>query len=85
MEKKTGKFYVIANKKTGKFYRGNACIRHGEFALKLTSTSLEEASKHETLDDAIKSMNFVEDKNTLKLWREGTIAVSEVLYEINYL
>lgn len=85
MEKKSGKFYVIANKKTGKFYKENACIKHGEYAIKLTSTKLEEASKHKTLDDAIKVMNFVEDKNTLKLWREGTISVSEVLYEINYL
>lgn len=85
MEKKSGKFYVIANKKTGKFYKENACIKHGEYAIKLTSTTLEEASKHKTLDDAIKVMNFVEDKNTLKLWREGTISVSEVLYEINYL
>ena len=85
MEKKSGKFYVIANKKTGKFYKENACIKHGEYAIKLTSTTLEEASKHKTLDDAIKVMNFVEDKTTLKLWREGTITVSEVLYEINYL
>lgn len=85
MGKKSGKFYVIANKKTGKFYKENACIKHGEYAIKLTSTTLEEASKHKTLDDAIKVMNFVEDKNTLKLWREGTISVSEVLYEINYL
>ena len=85
MENKSGIFYVIANKKTGKFYKENACIKHGEYAIKLTSTTLEEASKHKTLDDAIKVMNFVEDKNTLKLWREGTITVSEVLYEINYL
>lgn len=85
MEKKSGKFYVIANKKTGKFYKENACIKHGEYAIKLTSTTLEEASKHKTLDDTIKVMNFVDDKNTLKLWREGTISISEVLYEINYL
>ena len=85
MKKKYGKFYVNANKKTGKFYKENACIKHGEFAIKLTSTTLEEASKHKTLDDAIKVMNFVEDKTTLKLWREGTITISEVLYEINYL
>ena len=84
MEKKSGKFYVIANKKTGKFYKENACIKHGEFAIKLTSTTLEEASKHKTLEDAKKVINFVEDKTTLKLWREGTITVSEVLYEINY-
>lgn len=82
---KNKKFYLIANKKTGKFYKENACIKHGEYAIKLTSTTLEEATKHKTLDDAIKVMNFVEDKNTLKLWREGTISVSEVLYEINYL
>ena len=84
MEKKSGKFYVIANKKTGKFYKENACIKHGEFAIKLTSTTLEEASKHKTLEDAKKVINFVEDKTTLKLWREGTITVSEVLYDINY-
>ena len=84
MEKKSGKFYLIANKKTGKFYKENACIKHGEYAIKLTSTTLEEATKHKTLDDAIKVMNFVEDKTTLKLWREGIITVSEVLYEINY-
>ena len=85
MEKKTGKFYVIANKKTGKFYKENACIRHGEFAIKLTSTTLEEATKHKTLNDAKKVINFVEDKTTYKLWREGTITVAEVLYEISYL
>ena len=54
MEKKTGKFYVTANKKTGKFYKENACIKHGEYAIKLTSTTLEEATKHKTLDDAKK-------------------------------
>ena len=85
MEKKTGKFYVTANKKTGKFYKENACIKHGEFAIKLTSATLEEASKHKTLDDAIKVMNFVEDKTTLKLWREGIINVAEISYEINYI
>ena len=85
MEKKSGKFYLIANKKTGKFYKENACIKHGEYAIKLTSTTLEEATKHKTLEDAKKVINFVEDKTTLKLWREGTITVSEVLYEINYL
>lgn len=76
---------MIANKKTGKLYKENACIKHGEFAIKLTSTTLEEATKHKTLDDAKKMINFVEDKITLKLWREGTIIVSEVLYEVNYL
>ena len=85
MENKSGIFYVIANKKTGKFYKENACIKHGEYAIKLTSTTLEEASKHKTLDDAIKVMNFVEDKNTLKLWREGIINVAEISYEINYI
>jgi hypothetical protein len=85
MEKKYGKFYVIANKKTGKFYKENACIKHGEFAIKLTSTPLEEATKHKTLDDAKKVINFVEDKTTLKLWREETITVAEIVYEINYL
>ena len=82
---KNKKFYLIANKKTGKFYKENACIKHGEYAIKLTSTTLEEASKHKTLDDAIRVMNFVEDKTTLKLWREGTITVAEVQYEVNYL
>lgn len=85
MEKKYGKFYLIANKKTGKFYKENACIKHGEFAIKLTSTTLEEASKHKTLEDAKRVINFVEDKTTLKLWREGTITVSEVQYEVSYL
>lgn len=82
---KNKKFYMIANKKTGKFYKENACIKHGEFAIKLTSTTLEEAKKYKTLDDAIKVMNFVEDKTTLKLWREGTITVAEIQYEVNYL
>ena len=85
MEKKSGKFYVIDNKKTGKFYKENACIKHGEFAIKLTSTTLEEASKYNTLDGAIKVMNFVEDKTILKLWREGIITVAEVQYDVNYL
>lgn len=85
MEKKTCKFYVIANKKTGKFYKENACIKHGEFAIKLTSTTLEEATKHKTLEDAKNVINFVEDKTTLKLWQEGTITVAEVKYEVNYL
>jgi hypothetical protein len=82
---KNKKFYLIANKKTGKFYKENACIKHGEFAIKLTSTTLEEATKHKTLDDAKKVINFVEDKTTLKLWREETITVAEIVYEINYL
>ena len=81
---KNKKFYMITNKKTGKFYKENACIKHGEYAIKLTSTTLEEATKHKTLDDAIKVMNFVEDKTTLKLWREGTITVAEIQYEVNY-
>ena len=81
---KNKKFYLIANKKTGKFYKENACIKHGEYAIKLTSTTLEEATKHKTLDDAIKVMNFVEDKTTLKLWREGIITVAEIQYEVNY-
>ena len=81
---KNKKFYLIANKKTGKFYKENACIKHGEYAIKLTSTTLEEATKHKTLYDAIKVMNFVEDKTALKLWREGTIKVAEVQYEVNY-
>ena len=82
---KNKKFYLIANKKTGKFYKENACIKHGEFAIKLTSTTLEEATKHKTLNDAKKVINFVEDKTTLKLWREETITVAEISYEINYL
>ena len=82
---KNKKFYLIANKKTGKFYKENACIKHGEYAIKLTSTTLEEATKHKTLEDAKNVINFVEDKTTLKLWREGIITVAEVLYEVNYL
>lgn len=82
---KNKKFYMIANKKTGKFYKENACIKHGEYAIKLTSTTLEEATKHKTSEDAKKVINFVEDKTTLKLWREGTITVAEVQYEVNYL
>jgi hypothetical protein len=46
---------------------------------------LEEATKHKTLADAKKVINFVEDKTTLKLWREETITVAEIAYEINYL
>ena len=65
---KNKKFYMIANKKTGKFYKENACIKHGEYAIKLTSTTLEEATKHKTLEDAKNVINFVEDKTTLKLW-----------------
>lgn len=82
---KNKKFYMIANKKTGKFYKENACIKHGEYAIKLTSTTLEEATKHKTLEDAKNVINFVEDKTTLKLWREGIITVAEVKYEVNYL
>ena len=82
---KNKKFYLIANKKTGKFYKENACIKHGEYAIKITSTTLEEATKHKTLEDAKNVINFVEDKTTLKLWREGIITVAEVQYEVNYL
>lgn len=82
---KNKKFYMIANKKTGKFYKENACIKHGEYAIKLTSTTLEDATKYKTLEDAKNVINFVEDKTTLKLWREGIITVAEVLYEVNYL
>ena len=82
---KNKKFYMIANKKTGKFYKENACIKHGEYAIKLTSTPLEDATKHKTLEDAKNVINFVEDKTTLKLWREGTITVAVVKYEVNYL
>ena len=82
---KNKKFYMITNKKTGKFYKENACIKHGEYAIKLTSTTLEDATKHKTLEDAKNVINFVEDKTTLKLWREGTITVAVVKYEVNYL
>lgn len=82
---KNKKFYMIANKKTGKFYKENACIKHGEYAIKLTSTTLEDATKHKTLEDAKNVINFVEDKTTLKLWREGIITVAEIQYEVNYL
>ena len=82
---KNKKFYMIANKKTGKFYKENACIKHGEYAIKLTSTTLEDATKYKTLEDAKNVINFVEDKTTLKLWREGIITVAEVLYGVNYL
>lgn len=85
MEKKSGKFYLIANKKTGKFYKENACIKRGEFAIKLTSTTLEEATKHKTLEDAKNVINFVEDKTTIKLWQEGIITAAEIQYEVNYL
>ena len=82
---KNKKFYMITNKKTGKFYKENACIKHGEYAIKLTSTTLEDATKHKTLEDAKNVIKFVEDKTTLKLWREGIKTVAEVLYEVNYL
>lgn len=85
MKKKYGKFYLIANKKTGKFYKANACIKHGEFAVKLTSTTFEEAKIFEKKEEAQRMFNYVEDKKIFKLWREGTIAVAEITYEINYI
>ena len=59
---KNKKFYMIANKKTGKFYKTNACIRHGEFAVKLTSVNFEEASIFKTKEEAQRMFNYVEDK-----------------------
>ena len=85
MEKKFGKFYLIANKKTGKFYKENACIKHGEYAIKLTSTTMEEATIYKKKEEAKRMFNYVEDKRIFKQWLEGTITVAEIVYEINYL
>lgn len=83
---KNKKFYLIANKKTGKFYKTNACIKHGEFAVKLTSVNhLEDAKFFYKKEEAQRMFNFVEDKKIFKQWLEGTIAVAEITYEINYL
>ena len=82
---KNKKFYMIANKKTGKFYKTNACIRHGEFAVKLTSVNFEEASIFKTKEEAQRLFNYVEDKRIFKQWLERTITVAEVQYEVNYL
>ena len=85
MEKKYGKFYLIANKKTGKFYKTNACIKHGEFAVKLISVSMEEATIFKKKDEAKRLFNYVEDKRVFKQWLEETITIAEIVYEINYL
>ena len=85
MEKKYGKFYLIANKKTGKFYKTNACIKHGEFAVKLTSVSFEEATIFKKKDEATRMFNYVEDKRVFKQWLEGIITIAEISYECFYL
>ena len=82
---KNKKFYMIANKKTGKFYKTNACIMHGEFAVKLTSVNFEEASIFKKKEEAQRMFNYVEDKRIFKQWLERTITVAEVQYEVNYL
>ena len=82
---KNKKFYLLANKKTGKFYKTNACIKHGEFAVKLTSVNLEDAKIFEKKEEAQRMFNYVEDKKIFKQWLEGTIAIAEITYEINYL
>lgn len=85
MEKKCGKFYLIANKKTGKFYKTNAYIRHGEFAVKFTSVNFEEATVFKKKEEAQRMFNYVEDKRIFKQWLERTITVAEVQYDVNYL
>lgn len=82
---KNKKFYLIANKKTGKFYKSNACIKHGEFAVKLTSVNLEEATIYKKKEEARRMFNYIEDKRVFKQWLEGTIVVAEVSYEVKYL
>lgn len=82
---KNKKFYLIANKKTGKFYKTNACMIHGEFAAKLTSVNLEEATIFKKKDEAKRLFNYIEDKRVFKQVLEGTITVAEVQYEVNYL
>lgn len=82
---KNKKFYLIANKKTGKFYKANACIKHGEFAVKLTATTLENARIFNKKEDARRMFNYVEDERIFKQILEGTITVAEVQYEVNYL
>jgi hypothetical protein len=82
---KNKKFYLIANKKTGKFYKTNACIRHGEFAVKLTSVGLEEATIFKKKEEAQRIFNYVEDKRIFKQWLERTITVAEIQYEVSYL
>lgn len=85
MEKKYGKFYLIANKKTGKFYKAHVCIKHGEFAIKLTATTLHEAKIFDTKEAAKRVFNYVEDKRVFKQWLEGTITIAEISYECFYL
>ena len=85
MEKICGKFYLITNKKTGKFYKTNACIKHGEFAVKLTSVNFEEATVFKKKEEAQRMFNYVEDKRIFKQWLERTITVAEVQYDVNYL
>ena len=82
---KNKKFYLIANKKTGKFYKTNACIKHGEFAVKLTSVNFEEASIFKTKEEAQRMFNYVDDPRIFKQCCEKTITVAEVQYEVNYL
>lgn len=82
---KNKKFYLIANKKTGKFYKTNDCIKHGEFAVKLTSVNIEEATIFKKKEDARRLFNYVEDKKIFKQILEGTTTVAEISYEINYL
>lgn len=79
------KFYLIANKKTGKFYKANACIKHGEFAVKLTATTLQEAKIFDKKEEARRMFNYVEDKRVFNQWLEGTIVVAEVSYDVKYL
>lgn len=82
---KNKKFYLIANKKTGKFYKANACIKHGEFAVKLKATTLHEAKFFDKKEEVRRIFNHVEDKKIFKQWLEGTITVAEISYKINYL
>lgn len=82
---KNKKFYLIANKKTGKFYKAHVCIKHGEFAIKLTATTLHEAKIFDTKEEAQRIFNYIEDKRIFKQWLERTITVAEVQYEVNYL
>lgn len=83
--KKNKKFYLIANKKTGKFYKTCACIKHGNFAVKLTTTTFEEAKIFNKKEEAQRMFNHVENKKIFKQWLEGTITVAEIVCEINYL
>lgn len=83
--RKNKKFYLIANKKTGKFYKTNVCIKNGNFAVKFTSVNLEDANFFEKKEEAQRMFNYVEDEKIFKQWLEGTIAVAEITYEINYM